>query len=60
MIKLERYLELAEKEFENDYTVIYCATRFFGKEGEWKLADFSLNTLQNLIFLFGFFKKRIG
>ena len=56
----ERYLELAEKEFENDYKVIYCTTKFFGaKQGEWKLADFSLNTLAkfNILTCTSFYKK---
>ena len=55
-----QYLELAEKEFEKDYTVIYCTTKFFGaKQGEWKLADFSLNTLAkfNILTCTSFYKK---
>ena len=56
-----QYLELAEKKFENDYKVIYCATRFFGaKEGEWKLADFSLKTLAkfNILTCSALYKKK--
>ena len=56
----DQYLELAEKEFEKDYTVIYCTTKFFGaKQGEWKLADFSLNTLAkfNILTCTSFYKK---
>ena len=56
----ERYLELAEKEFENGYTIIYCEAEFFGvKNGKWELPEFSKKELafQNVIFCSAFFKK---
>ena len=56
----ERYLELAEKEFENDYTVIYCEAELFGNEiGKWHLPEFSLENLakKNCIFCSAFYKK---
>ncbi len=56
----ERYLELAEKEFEKDYTVIYCEAEFFGNEiGKWHLPEFSLENLakKNCIFCSAFYKK---
>lgn len=56
----ERYLELAEKEFEKDYTVIYCEAELFGNEiGKWHLPEFSLENLakKNCIFCSAFYKK---
>lgn len=55
-----RYLELAEKEFEKDYTVIYCEAELFGNEiGKWHLPEFSLENLakKNCIFCSAFYKK---
>ena len=55
-----QYLELAEKEFENDYTVIYCEAELFGNEiGKWHLPEFSLENLakKNCIFCSAFYKK---
>lgn len=55
-----QYLELAEKEFNNGYTVIYCKAELFGvKTGTWNLPEFNLQTLSytNLIFCTAFFKK---
>ena len=55
-----RYLELAEKEFGNGYTVIYCEAEFFGdKTGKWELPEFSVKELafQNVIFCSAFFKR---
>ena len=55
-----RYLELAEKEFDENYTIIYCEAEFFGeKQGKWKLPEFSVKELafQNVIFCSAFFKK---
>ena len=55
-----QYLELAEKEFEKGYTVIYCEAEFFGNEtGKWELPEFSLENLakRNIIFCASFFKK---
>lgn len=55
-----KYLELAEKEFENNYTVIYSQIMFFGdKKGLWKLAEFSLDTLAkfNILTCTSFYKK---
>ncbi len=56
----DQYLELAEKEFEKDYTVIYCEAEFFGNEiGKWHLPEFSLENLakKNCIFCSAFYKK---
>lgn len=56
-----RYLELAEKEFGNGYSIIYCEAEFFGeKSGKWHLPDFSLTNLakDNIIFCSAFFKKK--
>ena len=56
----ERYLELAEKEFENGHTVIYCEGEKFGSEaGIIKMEPFSLNNLAtyNTFFATSFFKK---
>ena len=55
-----QYLELAEKEFEKDYTVIYCEAELFGNEiGKWHLPEFSLENLakKNCIFCSAFYKK---
>lgn len=55
-----QYLELAQKEFKNDYTIIYCKSHYFGdKSGEWALPKFSLTGLatQNIIFCTAFYKK---
>ncbi|HFK5507368.1 glycosyltransferase family 2 protein [Elizabethkingia anophelis] len=55
------YLSLAKKEFENNYTVIYCKALLFGViDKEWNLEDYSLEKLaiQNMIFCSAFFKKR--
>ena len=56
----DKYLELAEKEFEKDYTVIYCEAELFGNEiGKWHLPEFSLENLakKNCIFCSAFYKK---
>ena len=56
-----RYLELAEKEFDKDYTVIYCEAEYFGaKSGNWKLPNYSLKNLaeENIIFCTAFFQKK--
>ena len=55
-----QYLELAEKEFGKDYTVIYCEAELFGNEtGKWHLPEFSLENLakKNCIFCSAFYKK---
>lgn len=54
------YLELAQKEFSKDYTIIYCEAEFFGnKTGKWELPDFNYRELatNNIIFCSAFFKK---
>ncbi|AIL47095.1 glycosyltransferase family 2 protein [Elizabethkingia anophelis] len=54
------YLSLARKEFENNYTIIYCKALLFGAiDKEWNLEDYSLEKLaiQNMIFCSAFFKK---
>ena len=59
----ERYLELAEKEFGKDYTVIYCEAELFGNEtGKWHLPEFSLENLakKTVSFAVLFSKKKIG
>lgn len=56
-----RYLELAEREFDKNYTVIYCAAEYFGaKTGNWKLPTYSLKSLaeENIIFCTAFFQKK--
>ena len=55
-----QYLELAEKEFGENYSVIYCKAEYFSaKSGEWKLPDYSLKNLaeENIIFCTAFFRK---
>ncbi|MFV0149532.1 glycosyltransferase family 2 protein [Empedobacter falsenii] len=55
-----RYLELAEKEFDKDYAIIYCEAKKFGLVNEnWLLKDFSIENiiLSNIIFCSAFFKK---
>ncbi|QIY91410.1 glycosyltransferase family 2 protein [Chryseobacterium gallinarum] len=55
-----QYLELAEAEFQNGYTVIYCKAEFFGEVNEpWKLMPYNYSQLliENLIFCTAFFKK---
>lgn len=46
----------------NDYKVIYCTTKIGAKQGEWKLADFSFNTLAkfNILTCTSFYKKIVG
>ncbi|MET3034942.1 glycosyltransferase family A protein [Chryseobacterium sp. NRRL B-14859] len=56
-----RYLELAQKEFDKDYTVIYCKAEKFGVDNEfWVLPDFSQQALAqtNIIFCTAFYKKK--
>lgn len=56
----KQYLELAEKEFGNGYTVIYCEAEFFGEIcSNWSLQDYSFKKMLkgNLIFCSAFFKK---
>ena len=55
-----QYLEPEEKEFEKDYTIIYCEAELFGNEiGKWHLPEFSLENLakKNCIFCSAFYKK---
>lgn len=55
-----QYLDLAEKEFANNYTVIYCEAEFFGNQDQyWDLSDYSFQKLlfTNLVFCSAFFKK---
>lgn len=54
------YLELAEKEFVNNYTIIYCNAEFIGSlTGKWDLPEFKIEEflLSNSIFCTAFFKK---
>lgn len=56
-----RYLELAEKKFNQGYTVIYCKARKFGLlNEEWDLANFTYKALArtNIIFCTAFFRKK--
>ena len=56
-----QYLELAEKEFNNGYTVIYCNAELFGAEnGFWNLPSYSALQLAsgNPIFCTAFFQKK--
>ena len=55
-----QYLELAEKEFNQGYTIIYCNAEFFGgMSKEWKLPEYQYDEIlrNNLIFCSAFFKK---
>lgn len=55
-----RYLELAEKEFDKNYTIIYCEVDFFGNyTAKWNLPKHTLENLaiQNTIFCSAFFRK---
>lgn len=55
------YLELAEKEFNKNYTIIYCNARKFGiVDLDWDVPEFSLANLakQNVIFCSAFFKRK--
>lgn len=57
-----KYLELAQKEFNKGYSIIYCKAELFGdEEGEWPLPDFSREMIAkvNIIFCTAFFKKQI-
>ncbi|MFV0222428.1 glycosyltransferase family 2 protein [Empedobacter falsenii] len=54
-----QYLELAQKEFDKGYTIIYCEAEFFGdKDGKWELPEFTIQefAIQNLIFCSAFYK----
>ncbi|MBK1894417.1 glycosyltransferase family 2 protein [Chryseobacterium paridis] len=56
----KRYLELAEKEFDKGYTIIYCEAEKFGSEdGKWNLPTYSREMLavKNMIFCTAFFTK---
>lgn len=55
-----QYIELAEKEFINEYQIIYCRANFFGHIYEsWNLeyTDFNQLLCENLIFCSAFFKR---
>ena len=57
----ERYLELAEKEFEKGYTIIYCEAEFFGVNNMyWNLPNYSYERILsgNIIFCSSFFQKK--
>ena len=56
-----RYLELAEKEFEKGYTIIYCEAEFFGVNNMlWNLPNYSYERILsgNIIFCSSFFQKK--
>ena len=55
------YLELAEKEFEKGYTIIYCEAEFFGVNNMlWNLPNYSYERILsgNIIFCSSFFQKK--
>lgn len=55
-----QYLDIAEKQFVKNPTIIYCNAEFFGdKRGTWELEEFSLPKLAktNLIFCSAFYRK---
>ncbi|WBV55544.1 glycosyltransferase family A protein [Chryseobacterium sp. Chry.R1] len=55
-----RYLDLAAKEFNKGYTIIYCEAEKFGSEnGSWELPAYSRKMLavKNMIFCSAFFKR---
>ncbi|MFV0183319.1 glycosyltransferase family 2 protein [Empedobacter falsenii] len=57
-----RYLELASKEFDKHYTIIYCEAEKFGYiNGKWILPQFTLQNLAttNIIFCSFFYKKEM-
>ena len=57
-----QYLELAEKEFAKNPTIIYCNAEFFGdKIGAWGLGEYNYIRMLsgNHIFCSSFFKKEI-
>ena len=54
------YMEIAEKEFEKNYSVIYCQAQKFGNEnGAWILPEYNMENLAigNMIFCTSFFRK---
>lgn len=54
------YLEMASKEFDKGYTLIYCEASFFGdKMGKWEIPKFNFEQflVHNQIFCSSFFKK---
>ncbi len=56
----KQYMKLAEKEFENGYTVIYCEAEYFGDQiGAIPLKSYSYSAIlhKNMIFCTSFFKK---
>ncbi len=56
----KQYLELAEKEFDKGYTVIYCEAEYFGdRTGRWELEPFSRQNLArtNVIFCSALYKR---
>ena len=56
-----QYLELAEKEFDKNYTIIYCNAAFFGNENKsWNLPNYSYEKILtgNIIFCSAFFRKK--
>lgn len=55
-----QYLELAAKEFDKGYSIIYCKAELFGEEeGEWIFPEYSYSSLlaSNQIFCSAFYKK---
>lgn len=56
----KQYLELAEKEFFKNPTIVYCNAEFFGVINQkWNLPDYQYNKIKyvNQIFCSGLFKK---
>ncbi|GAB0155138.1 glycosyltransferase family A protein [Chryseobacterium sp. Alg-005] len=56
-----QYVELAEKEFNKGYTIIYCEAQKFDAENEkWILPEYSRQVLavKNVIFCTAFFRKK--
>lgn len=57
----DKYLELAEKEFFNDPTVVYCNAELFGiVKKKWNLPNYDYNKIKyaNQIFCSGLYKKK--
>lgn len=55
-----QYMELAEREFIENPTIVYCEADFFGDKSErWELEDFSFHGLAitNIIFCSAFYRK---
>lgn len=56
-----KYMQLAAKKFDEDFTIIYCEAEFFGEKNiKWDLPVYSYRKIliNNIIFCSAFFKKK--